>query len=51
MEARGESGVRTSSGTVRLSQYLAAHGRSEPVILLKALQPTIGNLYLEIHET
>ena len=51
VEARGESGVRTSSGTVRLPQYLAAHGRSKPVILLKTLQPTIGNLYLEIHET
>ena len=51
VEARGESGVRTPDATVPLSQYLAAHGRSEPITLLKALQPATGHLYLEVHET
>ena len=36
---------------VPLSQYLGERGRTKPVILLKALQPTTGNLYLEVHET
>ena len=50
-EARGESGVCTPEGVVRLAQYLAERGRTRPVILLKALRPTAGNLYLEVHET
>lgn len=51
VEARGESGVCTTAGVVPLSQYLVAHGRTRPVILLKALQATGGNLYLEVHES
>ena len=50
MEERGESAVATASGVVPLSRYLAECGRVAPVILLKGLQPTNGNLYLEVHE-
>ena len=50
VESRGESGVRTPTGVEPLSQYLRARGRAKPVILLKALQPTSGDLYLEVHE-
>ena len=50
-EARGESGVCTAAGVVPLSRYLIERGRARPVILLKILQPTTGNLYLEVHET
>lgn len=51
VEARGESGVCTPAGVVPLSQYLDGRGRTKPVILLKALQATAGDLYLEVHET
>ena len=51
VEARGESGVCTTAGVEPLSQYLGERGRTEPVILLKALQATTGDLYLEVHET
>ena len=51
VEARGESGVRTPAGVLPLSQYLDERGRSKPVILLKALQATAGDLYLEVHES
>ncbi len=51
VEARGESGVCTTSGVVPLSQYLGERGRTKPVILLKTLQANAGNLYLEVHET
>lgn len=51
IEPRGESGVVTAAGVVPISGYLEAHGRASPVILLKALQPTVGDLYLEVHET
>lgn len=51
IEARGESKVCAGKATVPLSRYLAAHGRTEPVTLLKALRPSAGNLYLEVHET
>ena len=51
VEARGESGVCTPAGVVPLSQYLDGLGRTKPVILLKALQATAGNLYLEVHES
>ena len=51
VEARGESGVYTTGGVVPLSKYLGERGRTKPVILLKALQATTGNLYLEVHET
>ena len=50
IEARGESWAQTHDATVPLSEYLAVHGRSEPITLLKALQPAAGNLYLEVHE-
>ena len=50
-DARGESGVATSAGVVPLTRYLGERGRTRPVILLKALRPTTGNLYLEVHET
>lgn len=51
VEARGESGVCTTSGVEPLSHYLGERDRTKPVILLKALQATKGNLYLEVHET
>ena len=51
VEARGESGVCTTAGVEPLSQYLVERGRTKPVILLKALQATRGNLYLEVHES
>ena len=51
VEARGESGVCTTAGVEPLSQYLGERGRTKPVILLKALQATTGDLYLEVHET
>lgn len=51
VEARGESGICTASGVQPLSQYLGERGRTKPVILLKTLQATTGNLYLEVHET
>lgn len=51
VEERGESGVRTESGIEPLSCYLASRGRTDRVVLLKALEPVRGNLYLEVHET
>ena len=60
IEVRGESRVRCAAGleeleeleeSVPLSRYLAAHGRGDPVVLLKTLHPTAGSLYLEVHET
>ena len=51
IEARGESRVWTDAGTEPLSRYLAHRGRAEPVLLLKALEPSSGNLYLELHDT
>ena len=51
VEARGESGVCTTAGVEPLSRYLGERGRTKPVILLKALRPTTGDLYLEVHET
>ncbi len=50
VEERGESRVRTDSGIEPLSRYLGARGRTDPVVLLKALEPTRGDLYLEVHE-
>ena len=51
VEARGESGVCTTAGVVPLSRYLGERGRTKPVILLKTLQASAGDLYLEVHET
>ena len=51
VEARGESRVRVAGGTaIPLSRYLRAHGRSADVVLLKALQPDKGDLYMEVHD-
>ena len=52
VEARGESAARPATGEpLPLSRYLAEHGRAKPVTLLKALLPTCGDLYMEVHET
>ena len=51
VEARGESRVRAGDASVPLSDYLAAHGRAAPIVLLKVLRPTSGDLYMEVHET
>lgn len=51
IEARGESGVCAGGQRLPLSRYLEAHGRCKPPILLKALRPETGNLYVEVHET
>lgn len=51
VEARGESRVRSGDATMPLSEYLAAHGRPTPLVLLKVLRPTRGDLYMEVHET
>lgn len=51
VEARGESRVRVAEGSVPLSEYLAAHGRGAPIVLLKLLRPSLGDLYMEVHQT
>lgn len=51
VEARGESRVRAPDGSVLLSEYMAAHCRRTPIVLLKLLRPTLGNLYMEVHQT
>ena len=51
VEARGESAVCTTAGVVPLSRYLRERGRTKPVILLKTLLASTGDLYLEVHET
>lgn len=50
VEARGESRVRVAGGALPLSRYLRAHGRSADIVLLKALQPNKGDLYMEVHD-
>ncbi len=50
IEARGESGVWFDGKRMALSAFLAAHQRSAPPVLLKALEPSRGDLYLELHE-
>ena len=49
IEARGESRVELDDGERPLSEVLTALGRSEPITLLKRLEPTAGDLYLEVH--
>ncbi len=57
IEARGESRVVTSGGTLALSTYLALAprrlGGDHPVTLIKRLeprpQPLLGELYFEVH--
>ena len=51
VEARGESRVRAGDASVPLSEYLTAQGRTAPIVLLKVLRPTSGDLYMEVHET
>ena len=50
VEARGESRVRRGAASVPLSRHLAALGRNAPVVLLKMLKPTAGDLYIEVHQ-
>ena len=50
IEARGESRACQGNLAAPLSRFLAAAGLDE-VILLKALEATDGDLYLEVHET
>ena len=51
VEARGESRVRAAEGSAPLSEYMAARGRDAPIVLLKLLRPTCGDLYMEVHQT
>lgn len=63
IESRGESLVRTATGTRPISAYLAAGGRADggsallggrPLLLLKILdpkpEPVLGDLYFEVHQ-
>lgn len=50
IESRGESGAILGGERLPLSRFLAEHGRTTPPVLLKALEPTRGDLYLELHE-
>lgn len=58
IEARGESLVRTATGTLPLSRYLALAPQrlsgGAPLVLLKVLdpraEPVLGDLYFETHE-
>ena len=50
VEARGESRVRRGAASVPLSRHLQALGRDAPVVLLKVLKPTAGDLYIEVHQ-
>lgn len=58
IEARGESRVVGSGGSIGLARYLAAAPdllcAGEPIVLLKVLdplpQPVLGELYFEVHE-
>ena len=50
IEARGESRVGVGRGAVPLSEFLRRHGRERDIVLLKALQPDQGDLYVELHD-
>ena len=50
VEARGESRVRVGQDAVPLSAFLRRHGRERDIVLLKALQPDQGDLYVELHD-
>ena len=50
VEVRGESRVRSAGASVPLSRYLREHGRDADVVLLKALCPDKGDLYMEVHD-
>ena len=51
VEARGESRVRRGAASVPLSRHLQELGRDAPVVLLKVLKPTAGDLYIEVHQS
>ncbi len=51
VEERGESGVDCDGDRQPLSRILEKLGRDTPITLLKRLEPSGGNLYIEIHET
>ena len=50
VEARGESRVRVGQDAVPLSAFLRRHGRERDIVLLKALHPDQGDLYVELHD-
>ena len=50
VEARGESRVRVGQDAVPLSEFLRQHGRERDIVLLKALHPDQGDLYVELHD-
>lgn len=50
IEARGESRVHSAGASVPLSRYLREHGRDADVVLVKALCPDKGDLYMEVHD-
>ena len=50
VEARGESRVRVGQDAVPLSEFLRRHGRERDIVLLKALHPDQGDLYVELHD-
>ena len=50
VEARGESRVGVDQDAVLLSEFLRRHGRERDIVLLKALHPDQGDLYVELHE-
>ena len=50
IEARGESRVRVGQSVVPLSEFLRGHGRERDIVLLKALHPDKGDLYVELHD-
>ena len=51
VEERGESSVDCDGERHPLSRILEKLGRDTPVTLLKRLEPTGGNLYIEVHQT
>ena len=50
VEARGESRVGVGQDAVPLSEFLRRHGRERDIVLLKALHPDQGDLYVELHD-
>ena len=50
IEARGESRVGVGQDAVPLSEFLRRHGRVRDIVLLKALHPDQGDLYVELHD-
>lgn len=50
IEARGESRVGVGQDAVPLSEFLRRHGRERDIVLLKALHPDQGDLYVELHD-